>query len=56
MNTRLMDKLLVEKEEILKKLRSHPIVIHTRDNWWDAIPESYQQMKQLQAQITTSSA
>lgn len=56
MNTRLMDKLLTKKEEILEKLRSHPIVIHTRDNWWDAIPKSYQQMKQLRAQITTSSA
>lgn len=56
MSNDLVNKLLTKKEEILEKLRSHPIVIHTRDNWWDAIPKSYQQMKQLQAQITTSSA
>ena len=47
------DKLFKKRSEILEKLKSKKIILHTHDSWRDAIPESYLDMKQLQSQIAT---
>ena len=52
-----LDQMYVKRTEILNKLRSKPVIIHIKENnWQDAIPESYKDMKDLQAQITTLNA
>ena len=43
------DKLFKKRSEILEKLKSKKIILHTHDSWRDAIPESYLDMKQLQS-------
>lgn len=51
-----LDELYTERAKILAQLNKQHFTIHTHDNWRDAIPESYSDMKQLQAQITTINA
>ena len=51
-----LDELYTERAKILAQLNQQQFIIHTHDSWRDAIPESYSDMKQLQAQITTTNA
>lgn len=49
-----MDKIFDERDRILSKLKSKPVVLHIKENSWrDAIPRSYRNMKELQSRIIT---